>query len=474
MKMPDVIELGFDNLRQARLRTFLTTMGVAIGVSALVGMVSLGQGLQDNLNSRLLGSGFFQTMVVMPRFGNNNPVAGAAQTPPHFLDDTALVAIRQIPGVRRVEQEIQLGVRLEVNGKNASTWAVALPSEAGEEAAFREMPYGKFFSSEDADETILTTEIAKNLGFTNPGDIIGKTVKATIGVQRQNFGRAGAIQANSASRFAGGGGGRGGGIIGGGGERRGPRGAAGGEQAVPAQQLPEAIVELKVVGLTARERAVFGAVGSQVYIPFGMAKEHERQFLEQFPLLAAFRPPGYNAATVHLKSPKDLDSVEQTINSLGFRTISIASAISQLRRVFLVVDMLLALVGSIGLTVASLGIANTMVMAVLERTREIGVMKAVGAEDKDIRWLFLAESAVIGAAGGVIGLIFAWILGRTINFAANVYFVRTGFQKENLFTIPLWLIGAAIAFAILVSIGAGLYPADRAAKIDPTRALRHD
>jgi putative ABC transport system permease protein len=132
------------------------------------------------------------------------------------------------------------------------------------------------------------------------------------------------------------------------------------------------------------------------------------------------------------------------------------------------------LVGSIGLSVASLGIANTMVMAVLERTREIGVMKAVGAEDQDIRWLFLAESAVIGAAGGVIGLIFAWILGRTINFAANVYFVSTGFQKENLFTIPLWLVGAAIGFAVLVSIGAGLYPADRAARIDPTRALRHD
>jgi len=463
MKLPDVIELGLDNLRQARLRTFLTTMGVAIGVSALVGMVSLGQGLQDNLNSRLLGSGFFQTMVVMPRFGNNNPVAGAAQTPPHILDDTALVAIRQIPGVRRVEQEIQLGVRLDVNGKNASIWAVALPSEAGEEAAFREMPYGKFFSSEDAEEAILTTEIAKNLGFTNPADIIGKTVKATIGMQRQpNFGRAG------------GGGGRSGGFLGGGGGGRGQRGGASGAAPAPAQQLPEATVELKVVGLTARERAVFGAVGSQVYIPFGMAREYERKFLEQFPMLALFRPPGYTAATVHLKSPKDLTSVEQTINSLGFRTISIASAVAQMGRVFLIVDMLLALVGSIGLSVASLGIANTMVMAVLERTREIGVMKAVGAEDQDIRWLFLAESAVIGAIGGVIGLIFAWLLGRTINFAANWYFVSQGFQKENLFTIPVWLIGAAIAFAVAISIAAGLYPADRAARIDPTRALRHD
>jgi putative ABC transport system permease protein len=142
--------------------------------------------------------------------------------------------------------------------------------------------------------------------------------------------------------------------------------------------------------------------------------------------------------------------------------------------VFLIVDMLLALVGSIGLAVSCLGITNTMVMAVLERTREIGVMKAVGAEDQDIRWLFLAESAAIGAMGGVIGLIFAWVLGRVINISANFYFVSQGFQKENLFTIPLWLIGAAIAFAILVSIAAGLYPADRAAKIDPTRALRHD
>jgi putative ABC transport system permease protein len=159
---------------------------------------------------------------------------------------------------------------------------------------------------------------------------------------------------------------------------------------------------------------------------------------------------------------------------LGFRTISIASAISQLKRVFVVVDMLLAFVGSIGMVVACLGITNTMVMAVLERTREIGVMKAVGAEDQDIRYLFLAESAVIGALGGVIGLIFAWGLGRAINAGANMYFVSQGFQKENLFTIPVWLIGAAMAFSILVSIMSGLYPADRAARIDPTRALRHD
>src|SRR6266700_6246680 len=110
MTFPDVIDLGLSNLRQARLRTILTTMGVSIGVSALVGMVSLGQGLQDNLNSKLLKTGFFQTMIVFPRFdrpgGPGAVVAGNPAGEPRILDDTALLAIRQIPGVRRVEPDV--------------------------------------------------------------------------------------------------------------------------------------------------------------------------------------------------------------------------------------------------------------------------------------------------------------------------------------------------------------------------------
>ena len=447
MKLPDVLDLGFSNLRLARLRTLLTTIGVAIGVSALVGMVSLGEGLQENLNARLLQAGFFQTMVVFPRFGGNPAEGGAAQTP-RILDDTALLAIRQIPGVRRVEPTIVLFLRIEINGKNSQGQAVAVPSEAGEEPVFQDMKYGKFFSAEDANEVILNTEMAKNLGFSYPGAMVGKTVKAVISLGRGGLG-----------------GGRGAGVGAGGGRLRGR---------APVQEPPSFSMDLKVVGLTERERAVFGNIGSQIYIPFQMAEQRQQEFFEKYPALLMFRPPGYPGATVHLKSARDLDSVEKTINGLGFRTISIASAISQLRRVFVVVDMILAFVGSIGLAVACLGIMNTMVMAVLERTREIGVMKAVGAEDQDVRLLFLSESAVIGAMGGVIGLIFAWLLGRAINAGANVYFVSQGYQKENLFSVPFWLILAAMAFSILVSVMSGLYPADRAARIDPTHALRHD
>jgi putative ABC transport system permease protein len=467
MKLPDVIELGFDNLRQARLRTLLTTMGVSIGVSALVGMVSLGAGLQDNLNARLLHSGFFQTMMVFPRFDNNNNPADRVANPnqgPRILDDTALTAMRQIPGVQRVEPDVRLFLQISVNGKDAQAMAVAVPKEDGDEAAFQEMPYGKFFTAEDADEVILNTQMAKDLGFTNPNDLVGKTVHATIGVSRQQGrGAAGARGGGRLPSFMGG-------------DKGGKRDKreATPAPAPPVQQVPQIAVDLKVVGLTSRERAMLGNVGAQIYLPFGMAQAHQEKFFQDFPMLALFRPPGYQGASVHLASARDVESVEKTINTLGFRTLSIASAISQLKRVFVIVDMLLAFVGSIGMAVAFLGITNTMVMAVLERTREIGVMKAIGAEDQDIRWLFLSESAVIGAMGGVIGLIFAWILGRVINFGANQYIVRQGLQKENLFLIPLWLIGSAMAFSVFVSICAGLYPADRAARIDPTRALRHD
>jgi putative ABC transport system permease protein len=341
------------------------------------------------------------------------------------------VAIRQIPGVARVDPDVRLPVRIEMNDKTVNLMAVALPNEARDEAIFQEMKLGGFFTSDAAAEIILNTQVARELGFTRPADLLGKTVPVKVG-QRRGLGP--------------------------------------GLPGMP--EMPDLGMELKVAGLVERERTVFGNIGSQVFVPLQMAQAQQRKILERMPMAGMLR--SFNTSTVRLKDSRDLERVEKSITDLGFRTMSIASAITQLRKVFLVVDLLLAFVGSIGMTIACLGITNTMVMAVLERTREIGVMKAVGAEDSDIRRLFLAESAVIGAVGGAMGLVFAWVLGRLINAGANVYFQSQGFQPENLFVIPLWLIAVSMAFSILVSVAAGLYPAARAARIDPTRALRHD
>jgi putative ABC transport system permease protein len=136
--------------------------------------------------------------------------------------------------------------------------------------------------------------------------------------------------------------------------------------------------------------------------------------------------------------------------------------------------MFLGIFGSLALAVASLAIVNTLVMAVLERRREIGIMKAIGASDSDVKRIFFAEAATMGFLGGVIGVVLGWLIGRAINLGANLYLQRLKMPPEGLLMVPLWLALAAVLFAVLVSVVAGIYPAARAARLDPVEALRYE
>ncbi len=165
-----------------------------------------------------------------------------------------------------------------------------------------------------------------------------------------------------------------------------------------------------------------------------------------------------------------IDSVE----ALGFRAYSFAEQFEEIQQFFFYFNMALGLVGLIALATASLSIINTMVMSILERRREIGVLKSLGADEKDIRLLFLVESGLIGSIGAVLGIIFGWLISRLASVIAKAYMVREGVDEMELFALPLWLIIVAFLFGLLVSLVAGLYPASRAARVDPVDALRND
>jgi putative ABC transport system permease protein len=182
----------------------------------------------------------------------------------------------------------------------------------------------------------------------------------------------------------------------------------------------------------------------------------------------------YTTATVKVARPQDTEEVEKKIRDMGFTAVSVADLMQGQKRAFILLDLLLGLVGSIALTVASLGIINTMVMSILERTREIGIMKAVGGSDEDIRRIFLVEATLIGLAGGTFGIVLGWAVGRAINLGANIYLQNQGVPTANLFMIPWWLIAGGVGLALLVSLLAGSFPAMRAARLDPIQALRHD
>jgi ABC-type antimicrobial peptide transport system permease subunit len=138
-------------------------------------------------------------------------------------------------------------------------------------------------------------------------------------------------------------------------------------------------------------------------------------------------------------------------------------------------NSVLGLLGGISLLVASFGIANTMIMSILERTREIGIMKAIGAEDREIKLIFFVEAAVIGLAGGIIGCLAAVAIDAVANRLTFRFLLRPkGGSYIDFFSLPPYLWLGAILFAVVVAIIAALYPAARAARIDPVKALRHD
>ena len=240
-------------------------------------------------------------------------------------------------------------------------------------------------------------------------------------------------------------------------------------------QVQRVDVRCPIVGIVERESApgLGGGAVSALMIPLAKARAIDAVQVTnaQSLLRRAAEPREYGSLTVKVSAAQRTQDVEDQIKAMGFSAFSINDALQGAKRAFLILDIVLSLIGSIALAVSSLGIMNTMVMSILERTREIGIMKAIGGSDGDIRRIFLIEASAIGLLGGGAGVVLGWVVGRVVNFGANVYIENQGGTPGDLFSMPLWLIGGAIGFSVMVSLLAGSYPARRAARLDPIQAL---
>jgi putative ABC transport system permease protein len=465
MKPRDLSELAARNLREAVLRNSLTTMGIAVGVASLVAMLSLGIGLQDLVGRRLERSGLFDSVLVRPQaaFSGQRPpqqAGGAPATagPTRPLDEAARKELSQLPKVIEVYPDYRFAgdARLGADGRLAQV--ASLPPSASSSDAFDGMQ-GHFFSATDAHEIILQLDTATALADTQhlqPADLLGKEIVLRYAGQ-QPLPPEGDPAGSGANQSVS------------------PDEAALGFSIVSSQ------IPLRVVGIVDAEAMFSGAGGigrAGAYIPLAVAQSlavvQGNDLTEIIRDSTAAGGQRYANLTVRLERPTDVPAAEAAIKQMGFTAFSLLDVTRSLQRVFAILDLLLGIFGSLALAVASLGIINTLVMSILERRREIGVLKALGASNRDIGQLFFSEAGVMGLAGGVAGVGFGWAIGRIIQFATTIYLRRQAIPAENVWTVPWWLVAGAIGFSVVVSLAAGLYPALRAAKLDPVEALRYD
>lgn len=443
MKAPDLVELALRNLRESLLRNSLTTLGIAVGVASLVAMLSLGVGLQELVGERLDRSGLFDSIVVYSRrdvrsFDRAERRQIGDTSEARLLTQEARRELEALPNVAEAFPEVRFSTQVRWQEKTRFTSVAGLPFSARSNEAFDDM-LGEFFSSPEAEEAILELDFAQEL-TNQPESLLGQEVVL---------------------RYA---------------ERQ-PLGANGSDDGwgFTVQRREK---RLRIVGIVKRQP--FGGwrnfARGELFLPTAVAERLNTLQFSTVREAVRAESPGetYSSLIVRVTNPAHVAEVQQAIRQMGFATYSILDAAQSLRRFFVIVDLFLGIFGSLALAVASLGIVNTLVMAILERRREIGIMKALGASDRDVRRLFFAEAGVMGLLGGLAGVLMAAAIGAAINLGTGYYLQRQELPPESVSSLPFWLGSSAIAFSILVSLVAGIYPAARAAKLDPVEALRYE
>lgn len=451
MRLADLLLLALANLRRNVTRTAMTTVGVLIGVAALVTLMSYGAGLQRNIRREFNGLQLFNTLRVtsqpsllggLSALSTPDVAADRDSLPVVPLTDSLVSVLGELPGVLAAYPEIVFPVRVRAGGRQIEAGAEAVPQAFAPLEAYRTIS-GSFFSSASDSAVIVSAAMARRLGYdASPGEIVGDTLTvttATLDVARLQFALAG---------------------------------LAFGLTSLPIRTVDHALV---VRGVLQEEESRLTGV-FRLIVPLDLARRLQKlTFFSTFDLMMRRTSPGdgFGALLVQLEDREAHEEVVRSIERMGVYVVSFRDQFRELDRIFVIYDLALGVIGIIALIVATVGMANTMMMNVMERRGEIGVLKALGGEEADVRRLFLIEGALIGLMGSLAGVVFGWLVTRGINTVANLYLNRLGVSYLSLFYFAPLLLAGIICLTLAVSVLAGYAPARRAARIEPLEALKH-
>jgi len=397
MRLLDLFHLSLENFKSRKSRIIFTVLGVAVGIGAILFLVSLGFGLQKNLLEKITTEESLLTLDIAP-----------TETKIISLTPDTLKEISKIPEVEKVSpqaifpaqvtwKEITSETTLNLVNPDFFNLSGTLPN------------LGRSFTQKDTQKVVVNSSVAELFNLP-PEQLLGKKLRFTLFLQES--------------------------------------------EESPETKTFRVDKEFEVVGIFQEQGA-----SPQVYLKKDDLKELSIK--------------EYQFAKVKVKTSDQMEKVREKLISMGFMVSALSDTIEQANKIFKIIQIVLGIFGVIALIVAAIGLANTMTITLLERTNEIGIMRAIGASPSDIKWLFLGESAITGFLGGVGGIGIGIGAGQIFNGIINILARTLGGQSINLFYYPFWFILFIIFLSTLVGLVAGFWPARRAAKLNPLRALRY-
>lgn len=447
MRVADLLTLAWRNVRRNRTRSLLTGAGVAIGVAALVLLLGVGAGLEATANREAnalkLNNTFRVTSHPIPGLTGARVAIDSLRPDRRVpLTDSLVRAVERVDGVLAAYPEMQFPAKLKSNGRTLVVTAEGVPMAFRKIEAYRPAK-GHFFDTGEEAAVLISRSMAQRLGYRPARAAVGDTVDLVTA--SLNFHKL----RRMADLFS------------------------GGLRTLPMGQRP---YDVRVAGLLdTAGRPVSGLTRVLLPLEFGRTLS-KVPFFSTLDLLFrhAQTQDGYGAVRVQLRDDAAHATVRRALDAMGVYSTSFRRQFERLDTLFLALDLALGLIGAIALAVGLLGITNTVMMNVRERTREIGIMMAVGGDARDLQRLFVVESAMLGALGGAAGLLGGTLTGLGLDWGLHLYLQHLSVPAPSLFTLsPLTAAGIG-GGAVLVSLLAGLGPARRAARIEPAAALRND
>lgn len=464
----ELIDLAVQNMKAKSTRTLIAVGGMTIGISAIVFLVSIGYGLQSLVIKRVARLDEMRQVDVVAQPGSNL-----------FLNDDLMTILQTFNNVELVLPQIAVVGKVNYNNSVSDMAVYGVTNEYLTQSAVSPI-LGRVFDNNETtvknasqpqailtpslieEETTVATKSANTLVVTN-------TVDDETGDWVDVAGESDLVQTLQVTKVV----------------------------LDNDYQDLEAVVNrsfLKVLNL--KENEALGKTFQITFIATGKLLGPDKNRLESMPIeyqIIGVTPdektPLFYVPFVHLKSlglnnysqlkivvdkESNLQAVRQKIEAQGFATASVTDTVAQINNLFGTARTILALLGLVALCVAALGMFNTLTVSLLERTREIGLLKAMGMKTDEVKDLFLAESMIMGSLGGVLGLVLGLVVGKILEFALSAFALLNGAGTISIVSIPIPFVLLIIILSFLVGVLTGLYPASRARKISALNALRYE